>query len=81
MTGVRVNVDAARRLSMLALASEPNSDERSAAISLFMAGAMLCAFHAKENPGADIDGLMDFVNEKCRQTVKDIMADDNGRAH
>lgn len=76
---IRVNVEAARRLSMLALASDPDSDERSAAISLFMAGAMLCAFHAKENPGADIDGLMNFVNEKCRQTVKDIMADDNGK--
>ncbi len=61
---------------MLALASDPDQDERAAAINLFMAGAMLCAFHAKENPGADIDGLMDFVNVKCRETVRDIMADD-----
>lgn len=81
MSKISVNVEAARRLSMLALAGEPTGDERSAAISLFMAGAMLCAFHARENPGADIDGLMDFVSEKCRQMVKDIMADDNGTPH
>lgn len=66
---------------MLALASDANQDERAAAINLFMAGAMLCAFHAKENPHADIDGLMDFVNVKCRETVKSIMEDDARDMH
>lgn len=72
-------MNVARVLSMSALSLEPNQDERAAAINLFMAGAMLCAFHAKENPGAGVDGRMDFVNEKVRETVRDIMKDDAGR--
>lgn len=70
------SVGIARRLSMLAMASDPNGDERAAAINLFMAGAMLLAFHASENPHADLDGLMDFVNVKCRETIKELMSED-----
>jgi hypothetical protein len=73
---VRPSPAIAKQLSMLALSLDPGNDERAAAINMFMGGAMLCAFHAKENPGADIDGLMDFVNEKVRETVKEIMAED-----
>lgn len=73
------DVGMAKQLGMFALSIDANNDERAAAINLFMAGAMLLAFHASENPNADIDGLMDFVNDKCREAIREVMREGNGK--